>query len=367
MPRRSLLTLGRIVERLAKLSPPRHRELVRGMVTELDSIADPAERSRFALGAIAAIVRLALSGYSRAIVRGPDRFIGVREPEDGSHAGGLSMSKLMTRQLLRRHAIPFGVSFTVLTVLLLANFAVGQVPQLSARGVPAGTIVEVLLLAVPFTLALTIPMAVFLAVSWTFTKLGAEGVLAAARQERHGIRRLVIPVLGTAAVIATLTFVSNAQVLPRTNARLVAVLRNAPGKPIDRTMTNGELREAARRARTATGADAGARAAAYEVEIQKRLALAAACVLLALAGAAAALRFPHGGVGLVLGASGFVFTGYYLLLVAGESLADRQALSPLVAMWMANAFLLAVALLLVGRPNPSGPTRGGETLAIDGR
>jgi hypothetical protein len=32
------------------------------MVAELDSIADPAEQTRFALGAIAAIARLVLSG-----------------------------------------------------------------------------------------------------------------------------------------------------------------------------------------------------------------------------------------------------------------------------------------------------------------
>ena len=57
--------LGRIVERIAKLSPPRHRDLVRGMVAELDSIADPAGQTRFALGAIAAIVRLVLSGCTR--------------------------------------------------------------------------------------------------------------------------------------------------------------------------------------------------------------------------------------------------------------------------------------------------------------
>ena len=65
MPRRSTLRLGRIVQRIAKLSPPRHRDLVRGMVAELDSIADPAEQTRFALGAIAAIARLVLRGYTR--------------------------------------------------------------------------------------------------------------------------------------------------------------------------------------------------------------------------------------------------------------------------------------------------------------
>ena len=65
VPRRSTILLSRIVERIAKLSPPRRRELVRGMVAELDTIADPAERRRFALGAIAAIARLVLTGYTR--------------------------------------------------------------------------------------------------------------------------------------------------------------------------------------------------------------------------------------------------------------------------------------------------------------
>lgn len=65
MPRRSALMASRILERIATLSPPRHRDLVRGMVAELDSIADPAERRRFALGAIVTIARLVLRGDTR--------------------------------------------------------------------------------------------------------------------------------------------------------------------------------------------------------------------------------------------------------------------------------------------------------------
>jgi hypothetical protein len=65
VPRRSTRMLSRIVERVARLSPPCQRDLVQGMVAELDSIADPAERTRFALGAITAIARLVLSGVSR--------------------------------------------------------------------------------------------------------------------------------------------------------------------------------------------------------------------------------------------------------------------------------------------------------------
>jgi lipopolysaccharide export LptBFGC system permease protein LptF len=360
----SAFSLGNVIERMAKLAAPRHRELVRGMVSELDAITDPDERRRFAAGAIAAIVRLALIGCRRTTVQAPNEFVRVSEPEDGANIGGPTMTQLTTRQLLRRHATPFAVTFASLTGLLLANNAVRRFPELSARGIPSSTTVEVLLLTLPHTMALTIPMAVFVAVTWVFTRLGMEGVLTAAQRERHGVRRLVAPVLGAAAVIAALTFVSNTQMLPRTNARLAAVLAGAPLEPTDRTMTIGELREAASSARTDAGPDGAARAAALEVEIQKKYALAAACLFLALAAVAIAFRGPRGGIGLVVGASGVVFTGYYMSLVAGESLADRLVISPFAAMWTANAFLLGIVLLLVARPGHPRPAGGAESLAI---
>jgi lipopolysaccharide export LptBFGC system permease protein LptF len=276
------------------------------------------------------------------------------------------MSKLTTRRLLLRHAIPFVISFSSLTALLLANVALQRVPQLSAGGMPTSQIVEFLVLCLPHTLALTIPMAVLLAVSWVFSRLGKEGVIASAKRERHGVRRLVTPVLGVAAVVGALTLVSNTQLLPRANGRLVELLTGSPREPTDRTMTVGELREAARTARISSEESTVARATVYEVEIQKKFALAAACLFLALAGAAISIRFPHGGLGLVVGASAVLFTVYYVSLLAGEALADRQVISPLVAMWMANAFLLAVALLLAWGPGRTEPMPGAETPAVSG-
>jgi lipopolysaccharide export LptBFGC system permease protein LptF len=350
---------------MGKVSPQCHRELVRGMVAELESITDRGDCRRFALGAIAAIARLTLRAHSRTAVDAAGRLLGVNMPEGGLNPGGPSMSMLTNWQLLRRHVAPFAVSSVSLTMLLLASHAARQVPRLTERGASASTIVEAVLLAVPFVLALTIPMSVFLAVSWVFTRLGAEGALAAARREKHGIRRLVAPVLGAAAVVAALTFVSNAQVLPRSNARLVEVLVGAPRPLSDREMTLGQLREAARGARSEGGSEATVRAVAYEVEIQKRLALPAASVILALFAVATALRFPRGGVALVVVAGGFAFSVYYVSLLAGEMLADRQLIPPLVAMWMANVLLLAVVLLLLWRPGQD-PARGSETLAIEG-
>ena len=254
-------------------------------------------------------------------------------------------------QLLRRHVAPFAVALTALTAFMLVRSTSRLLPQLSTGGTATASSIEVLLLSLPFTLALTIPMAVFIAVSWVFTRLGAEGVLAEARRERHGTRRLLAPVFGAAVLVAAVTLLSNTLVTPRANTRLGALYAVAFVPHGDRMMTVGELREAARAARAEAVPAARARAAAYEVEIHKKFALAVASLVLALAGAALPLRFPGGGGRLVFAASVVVFSGYYASLTAGESLADRQALSPGLAMWTANALLLVGALWLGWRPH----------------
>ena len=99
----------------------------------------------------------------------------------------------------------------------------------------------------------------------------------------------------------------------------------------------------------------------YGVEIQKKFALSAACIVFVLIGAPIALRFPRGGVGLVIGVSLVVFAIYYVGLIAGESLADRAFLTPFWAMWAANVILTLVGILLMVRMGREGATsRGGD-------
>lgn len=256
------------------------------------------------------------------------------------------MPSAATRQLLRRHAVAFGVALVCLTTLLLANYVTKRLPELRARGMPVGTIIEFFLLAVPFTASMTVPMAVLVAVLWVFTRLGADGTLAAARREHDGVRRLLIPVLVASTVVGALMLVWNAEILPPANARL-ADLQSGAHERGDREMKIGELRAEARRARVGGGPDAAAHAGRYELEIQKKYAIAATCVVFALTGAAMALLFPRAGVVLVLGGSQIVFAVVYVGLIAGESVADRMFVSPFVAMWAANALLLAFALPVV--------------------
>ncbi len=100
--------------------------------------------------------------------------------------------------------------------------------------------------------------------------------------------------------------------------------------------------------------------ALYAVEIHKKYSIAASCLVFVLIGAPVALRFPRGGVGLVIGASVFIFGVYYVGLIGGETLADATILSPFWAMWGPNLLMSAVGLVMFARLGyEHATTRGG--------
>lgn len=99
----------------------------------------------------------------------------------------------------------------------------------------------------------------------------------------------------------------------------------------------------------------------YDVEIQKKFSLAAACVIFVLIGAPIALRFPRGGVGLVIGVSFFIFAVYYVGLIGGEELANRGIISAFWAMWGTNVIMTVVGAILTFRMGREATTgRGGD-------
>jgi len=98
----------------------------------------------------------------------------------------------------------------------------------------------------------------------------------------------------------------------------------------------------------------------FNVEIHKKLAIAFACIVFSLIGPPLALRFPRGGVGLVIAASTVIFSVYWVGLIAGESLADRRVADPAVTMWLSNVVFLIAGILLAARMGRTGGnTRGG--------
>ncbi|MFG1691740.1 LptF/LptG family permease [Gemmatimonadota bacterium] len=98
----------------------------------------------------------------------------------------------------------------------------------------------------------------------------------------------------------------------------------------------------------------------YGVEIHKKYAIAFACIVFVLIGAPLAIRFPRGGVGMVIVTSMAVFSLYYVCLISGEALADRGYMHPALAMWAPNSLFLFVGVYLVrGMAREVATARGG--------
>ena len=458
--------------------------------------------------------------------------------------------RILSRYLLRQHLGPLVFAVAALTSLMLLNQIAKQFASLVGKGLPAVVILEVFVLSIPFIIAVTLPMAVLVAVLYTFSHLGADNEITAMKASGVSLGQMVRPVILGAGVITLLSLAWNDQVLPRTNHRLRALLtdiqRKRPsftlreqvinevlpgqfflraaridqatnrlrdvtiydlgdaerrrsitadsghmaytpgGADLYLTLLDGEIREinrsepahfdrtffrtnvirvagignqfdrtesdtyrgdrelticgmervvaraywdvdqarvsarrgviddlrriagltpmpwpaanpdstavvslyckgvrwlkavltpaaahaqdARRLAPPATHIDeegrvrvARQRAAVYQVEIQKKLAISCACIVFALIGIPVALRFPRGGVGLVIGMSLAVFMVYYVGLIAGEDIGDRLILNPFLSMWIPNMVFGTVGVLgLWVARREGGTARGGD-------
>ena len=103
------------------------------------------------------------------------------------------------------------------------------------------------------------------------------------------------------------------------------------------------------------------RAGIYLVEVHKKWAISAACIVFVLLGVPIALRFPRGGMGIVIGGGLLIFTIADVGLIAGESLGKRGVLPPAVAMWSTNVLLAVLGIWGLARVSrESGSTRGGD-------
>jgi LPS export ABC transporter permease LptG len=153
--------------------------------------------------------------------------------------------------------------------------------------------------------------------------------------------------------------------LPRTAEAQAAAQNQAPPRRVQarpvfqpkvRLSSWSEVASAADRVR-----EADRRADRYAVEVHKKWAISLACISFVIVGIVMALRFPRGGIGLVIGGGLLVFSIHYVGLTAGESLADRGFVSPWVAMWTPNIVLTALGLIgLIKVSRESGSTRGGD-------
>src|SRR6058998_1978690 len=110
--------------------------------------------------------------------------------------------RTISRYLLRQHFAPLGFALAALTALMLLNQIAKQFGNLVGKGLPWSVIIEVFVLSIPFIVAITLPMAVLVAVLYTFSHLAADNEITAMKACGISVGRLLAPVLGGATLVA---------------------------------------------------------------------------------------------------------------------------------------------------------------------
>ena len=128
--------------------------------------------------------------------------------------------KILTRYLIRSLAGPFAFSFVLLTGLLFVNAVARLLDDLAGKGLPPEIIGEAFLLSLPHTIALTLPMAVLVAVLYTFGELASASEIVAMSAGGVRPRSLLIPTLVMGVLVGCATYAFNDWILPEANHRL---------------------------------------------------------------------------------------------------------------------------------------------------
>src|SRR5258708_32384296 len=99
--------------------------------------------------------------------------------------------RILSRYILRQHIPPLLYALAALTFAMLVNQVAKQFGNFVGKGLPGGVIFEVFALSIPFIVAITLPMAVLLAVLYTFSHLAADDDVTALQATCISVGRLL--------------------------------------------------------------------------------------------------------------------------------------------------------------------------------
>ena len=140
--------------------------------------------------------------------------------------------KIISRYVLKEHFGPFVFALSALTSLMLLQYIARRFGDLVGRGLSWQVITEFFLLSIPFTVAMTLPMAVLVAVLYAFSRLASENEITAFKAGGISTRRLMRPALILSVFVALFMLWFNDPVLSRANHELatlqIAILRTKP-------------------------------------------------------------------------------------------------------------------------------------------
>src|SRR3989442_7514733 len=122
--------------------------------------------------------------------------------------------RTISRYLLRQHVAPLVCALAALASLMLIQRVARHLSGLLGRGLPPVVIAEVFVLSLPFIVAVTLPMAVLVAVLHVFTRLAGDNEMTALQAGGVSVARGGAPVVAGAAPGAPPSFPLEGPALP---------------------------------------------------------------------------------------------------------------------------------------------------------
>lgn len=129
-------------------------------------------------------------------------------------------ARTLSLYALREHLGPFVFALTVFTFIMLMNQVARQFQNLAGKGLGADVMLEVFVLSIPLSVAITIPMAVLVATMAAFGRLSGDNEITAMQANGVGFHQMLVPTMGAALALTAFTFWFNDSVLPESNHRL---------------------------------------------------------------------------------------------------------------------------------------------------
>lgn len=133
---------------------------------------------------------------------------------------------LLARYILRTHAAPFIFGTAIIMVLFLLQYIMRWVDQLASKGLDLPTIAMFLVLNLSWIVVLAVPVGVLFSTVMSFGALTNSHEVTIMKASGVGLLRMMLPVTIAGVVLWGFVFWYTDTVLPETNIRLSAMMRD---------------------------------------------------------------------------------------------------------------------------------------------
>jgi len=138
--------------------------------------------------------------------------------------------RTLSKYLIKESVGPFFFGLGIITIVLIMDFLVDIMNLIIDRGIKIPVVIELFALNLAWMLALSVPMAVLVAVVMVFGRIASDNEITASKACGVPFYRLVFPVLGASILLTIVMIWFSDRVLPESNHRARMLLTDITRK-----------------------------------------------------------------------------------------------------------------------------------------